>query len=153
MLSHPKNFVLSNWYVDKGKTPVVIEGKARIGRIWSRYIWLKFMHRNKVLAPHTLNKLNQNHFKSLCTRILNEANAPKLPWIVMNNNQDCRALQLRAFRLRSATRQCCPIHGAGGNDKTVSLNVDGLLNFPVLTVPKLHRINSFTFQTQLLSSR
>ena len=111
------------------------------------------MHRNKVLAPHTLNKLNQNHFKSVCTRILNEANAPKLPWLVMNNNQDCRALQLRAFRLRSATRQCCPIHGAGGKDKTVSFNVDGLLNFPVLTVPKLHRINSFTFQTQLLSSR
>ena len=39
--------------------------------------------------------------KSLvCTRILKKANAPKLPWLVMYNNRDCRALQLRAFRLR-----------------------------------------------------
>ena len=37
----------------------------------------------------------------------------------MNNNQDCRALQLRAFRLRSATRHCYPIHGADESMKTV----------------------------------
>ena len=46
---------------EKGETPVVIEVKARIGRKWFRYVWLKFMQRKfiKFDTVHTLNGLTK----------------------------------------------------------------------------------------------
>ena len=46
---------------EKGETPVVIEVKARIGRKWSRYVWLKFMQKQliKFDTVHTLNGLTE----------------------------------------------------------------------------------------------
>ena len=47
--------------MQKGETPVVVVGKARIRRKWSRYVRLKFMQRKLVKFDnvHTLNGLTK----------------------------------------------------------------------------------------------
>ena len=42
----------------KGEAPVVIEDKARIGRIWSRYIKLEFMQRKNTIIDTVVHNLN-----------------------------------------------------------------------------------------------
>ena len=47
---------------EKGEAPVIIEVKARIGRIWSRYIKLEFMQRKNTIIDtvHNLNWLTES---------------------------------------------------------------------------------------------